>query len=224
MDRVRLILKDDHVGTRIENKIHKGADTETLTPIITAIGLDVSNEFSIAGKKNVLLEGISDYYFMRAMLRNYRETYKEISFIPCVGAQKIPQLISLLIGWDLEFVAILDYDTQGERIAKELREKLSIESDRIVFISEKKGSAIEDLFTHEDFNKFVLNDTKNEDNTILNSKFLKDKKLDKVLLSKKFFEKMKDDESKFKLSEETRDAFSRVFEKIREKLCQKALK
>ena len=70
LDRVRLILKNEKDGTKIESKIHKGVDAnnETLTPIITAIGLDISNSFSIVGKKNVLLEGISDYYFMQALV------------------------------------------------------------------------------------------------------------------------------------------------------------
>jgi predicted ATP-dependent endonuclease of OLD family len=41
LDRVRLILKNEKDGTKIESKIHKGVDAnnETLTPIITAIGL-----------------------------------------------------------------------------------------------------------------------------------------------------------------------------------------
>ena len=49
-----------------------------------------------------------------------------------------------------------------------------------------------------------------------NSKFLKNKKLDKVLLAKKFFEKMKDDKSNIKLSKETIEAFREVFQKINE--------
>ena len=212
LDRVRLILKDDQSGTRIENKIHKGADTETLTPIMTAIGLDISNDFSIAGKKNVLLEGISDYYFIQG-LREYTKANKA-NFIPCVGAQKIPQLVSLLIGWDLEFLAVLDKDSEGKRIAKELREKLLIEQDRIIFISEQDGLSIEDSFAHDDFNDFVLEETKNEDAETSNSKFLKDKKLDKVLLAKKFFEKIKDSKSDVKLSKETIKAFKEVFDKI----------
>ena len=212
LDRVRLILKDDQKGTWIENKIHKGADTETLTPIITAIGLDLAHDFSIAGKKNVLLEGISDYYLIQA-LQEYLKTNKA-NFIPCVGAPKIPQLASLLIGWDLGFLAVLDNDAEGKRIAKKLSEKLSIEQDRIIFISEKHGFATEDLFTHDDFNNFVLEETKNEDATTANSKFLKDEKLDKVLLAKKFFEKMKDGKSGIELSKETIEAFREVFEKI----------
>jgi predicted ATP-dependent endonuclease of OLD family len=212
LDRVRLILKDDRDGTKIENKIHKGADNETLTPIITAIGLDISHDFSIAGKNNVLLEGISDYYFIQA-LRQYIKT-DDASFIPCVGAQKIPQLVSLLIGWDLDFLAVLDNDTEGHKIAKILEEKLSMVQERIIFISDKEGFSVEDLFTYDDFNNFVLDETKNTDTAILNSKFLKDKKLDKVLLAKKFFDKVKEDKSKIKLSQETTNAFKQVFDNI----------
>ena len=212
LDRVRLIVKDDQSGTRIENKIHKDADTETLTPIITAIGLDISKGFSIAGKKNVLLEGISDYYFIQALSKDAK--INEANFIPCVGAQKIPQLVSLLIGWDLEFLVVLDSDSQGKKIAKELGEKLLIEQDRIIFISERNEFSIEDLFTHDDFNAYVLEETKNDDVATSNSKFLKSKKLDKVLLAKKFFEKMRHSTLNGKLSEETIRAFRGVFEKI----------
>ena len=212
LDRVRLVLKDDENGTKIENKIHKGADVETLTPIITAVGLDISHDFSIAGKKNVLLEGISDYYFVQA-LRKYIKT-NEVNFIPCVGAPKIPQLVSLLIGWDLEFLAVLDHDNEGKKIAKELSEKLGVENKKIVFVSEQSDYSIEDLFTHEDFNNFVLDEIKNEDKSTSNSRFLKDKKLDKVLLAKKFFESVEKDKSKINLSQETVNAFKKLFEKV----------
>ena len=154
---------------------------------MTAIGLDLSNDFSIAGKKNVLLEGISDYYFIQA-LREYLKTSKA-NFIPCVGAQKIPQLVSLLIGWDLEFLAVLDKDVEGKKIAKELSETLLIEQDRIIFVSEQDGSAIEDLFSRDDFNNYVLEETKNEDVVTSNSKFLKNKKSDKVYWQKSFLKR-----------------------------------
>ena len=39
-ERIRLVLKDDNKGSYVENKIHKVSDKETLTPILTAIGLD----------------------------------------------------------------------------------------------------------------------------------------------------------------------------------------
>lgn len=215
LDRIRLILKDES-GTKIENKIHKGADKETLTPIITAIGLDLSQEFSIAGKKNVVLEGISDYYYFQALKDFLPKATKGINanLIPCCGASKIPQIISLLIGWDLEFVSALDNDTEGKKIAKELKEKLQVDETKIILISEKDNFSIEDLFTHDDFNSFVIDEPKNDDKNVSNSKFLKDRKIDKVLLAKKFLDQVKKDKSKVKLSQTTTDNFKAIFEKI----------
>ena len=43
LDRVRLIWKDNKKGTQINNKIHARADKETLTPILTAIGLGLNS-------------------------------------------------------------------------------------------------------------------------------------------------------------------------------------
>jgi hypothetical protein len=146
-------------------------------------------------------------------LRKYIKS-SEGNLIPCVGAQKIPLLISLLIGWDLEFLAVLDNDTEGKRIAKILSIKLLVEGKKIIFIAEKDGSSIEDLFTHKDFNDFVLNENKNDDTNLSNSRFIKDKKYDKVLLSKKFFEKVEENQTEIKLSQDTINAFKQVFNKI----------
>ena len=213
LDRVRLVLKEDEKGTWVENKIHRGTDTETLTPIVTAIGLDLSNEFSIAGKKNVLLEGISDYYFLQAF-RKFVKT-EEVSFIPCVGAGKIPQLVSLLIGWGLDYLVVLDNDPEGKKIAKELSERLLVGDNQMIPISDQTGFAIEDLFTHDDFNKFVLQKTKNNDKKVSNSKFLKNERLDKVLLAKTFFETVQG-AIPADLSEETLDNFKKVCQQIDE--------
>ena len=214
LDRVRLILKDNKKGTRIENKIHKGADAETLTPIITAIGLNLANDFSIVGQKNVLLEGISDYYFLQAL--SFYTKVPSPNFIPCTGAPKIHQLVSLLIGWDLPYAVVFDNDKEGRRAAGEIEEKLSVEKNLILFVSDEEGLSTEDLFTHDDFNEFVLDGEINENEEIKNSKFLKKNELDKVLLSKKFFERVKNSKPRIQLSEPTTESFKKVFKKIDE--------
>ena len=216
LDRVRLVSKSDKDGTRIE-KINKGATgAAALTPVVTAIGLDLSNSFSIVGKKNVLLEGISDYYFLQAF-RHCSKT-DDVSLIPSTGATNIPQLVSLLIGWGLEFLVVLDNDGEGIRVADELKSELMVPESRIVFVSKQKECSIEDLFTHGDFNKFVLDETTaNKDPEIKNSKFLKNEDPDKVLLAKKFFEKIdktRKDGKEIELSSPTLNNFQRVFEKI----------
>lgn len=212
LGRVRLVLKNKENGTQIENKIHKRADKGTLTPIATAIGLDLTNCFSIAGKKNVLLEGISDYYYFQALLHYTKKNNWDL--IPCTGAQTIPQLASLLIGWDLEFLSVLDNDREGRKVSSLLKKELCLE-ERIVFVSDYEDFSIEDLFTHDDFNKFVLGERRNETiETTKNSEFLKTNNLDKTLLAKKFFEKVKNGNQKINLSSDTVNNFEQVFEKI----------
>lgn len=70
------------------------------------------------------------------------------------------------------------------------------------------------MFTTEDFNKYILEELKNEEKEVLNSKFCYENTIDKVLLSKLFYEKISKDKSKIKLSQETLEAFKLVFEKI----------
>jgi len=105
-------------------------------------------------------------------------------------------------------------DGEGKRIAKELREKLQVCEDKIIHVSDHDGYSIEDLFTHDDFNNYVLNGVKNNDHNVLNSKFLKDENIDKVLLSKKLLELVEKDKSKVNLSQQTIDAFKIIYKKI----------
>ena len=95
-----------------------------------------------------------------------------------------------------------------------LKKELFLE-ERIVFVSDYEDSSIEDLFTHNDFNKFVLGERGNETiETTKNSEFLKTNSLDKTLLAKKFFEKVKNGNQKVNLSSDTVNNFEQVFERI----------
>ncbi len=69
LHRVRLVVKDEKdEQTVITSSFYKGGDADTLTPIITAIGLDLSKDLFFSKVLNVVLEGISDYYYLRAMI------------------------------------------------------------------------------------------------------------------------------------------------------------
>ena len=116
LDRVRLVIRNPGTseGTKIQ-KSHAGADVDTLTPIITAIGLDVSKQFANAGRQNVVLEGISDYYYLQAMRELVGgDRLKDASVIGCVGASKIPTVVSLLIGWGLGLIRFGGHLPKGE--------------------------------------------------------------------------------------------------------------
>jgi predicted ATP-dependent endonuclease of OLD family len=217
LDRIRLITKDNSNGTTISNKIHKGADLESLTPIITAIGLDLSAGVNFAKDNNVLLEGISDYYYIAAVNHITKYKYKhDTHIIPGACADKFHFMVPLLLGWGLKFCLVLDNDKKGRAVAKNISEEYG-SNGWVVYVSDQTDGEIEDLFTREDFIKYVLG--KNPEDfpvDISNSRVLKqrDYGYDKVLLAKIFYEKAKNDTIKTKLSKTTIDRFLAVFKNI----------
>lgn len=194
LNRIRLISQDRDKGTLISNKIHKDAGNETLTPIITSIGLDLSIGLDIAKDNNILVEGISDYYYLNAFkeLLNF-DFGHEIHLIPCVGANKFNFIVPLMIGWGLNYCTVLDNDTQGRSVKTKLLKNFGHAGIKIIVVSDTKDDEIEDLFERDDFIEHVLEANPNEVPTNLkNSKILKQRgnKYDKVLLSKFFYEKV----------------------------------
>ncbi|HEF7293149.1 TPA: AAA family ATPase [Bacillus cereus] len=215
LERVRLVLKNELGNTYIENKIHKGADEYTLTPIITSIGADLSKDLVFSmNSVNVLVEGISDYYYLEALKKYINISDGNVinfRFIPNVGATKIPNLAVLLIGWGLDFLVILDNDAEGKRVEKTLLDKLLVNKSRIVFVNDVENNSIEDLFSKEDFNKFILCEEKTEDIQDFNSKKIGTKK---ALLAKKFNESCHDPNFNSTFSQETINNFTELFTKL----------
>lgn len=221
LDRIRLVLRDKENGTKIENKIQKGVDKETLTPIITAMGLDISKGISLAKEKNVLLEGISDYYYVQAMLSYFanKGDYlfpENIYFIPCVGATKFYLFVPLLNGWGLDCTVLLDNDKEGNMVFKKLKEELLIPEEKLIFADEKPGFCVEDLFSKNDFFRYVIGKKIEEKyKKKNNSAIVKELELNKPLISKAFLEKTRKDTESFNLSQETEENFKQMFEKIK---------
>ena len=189
LNRVLLVEKDDRTGTHIV-KCHKGAKQDTLTPIITKMGFNISKA-NLIKEKNILLEGISDYYYLQAFKKilEYDDILKNVSMIPSVGASQLPQLAALCVGWGLKYVALFDKDTEGIRNAEIIRKNLG-EFASVSHICDEEDCAIEDLFSENDFNKFILKniDKHKDDDAISNSKYLKGNNIDKVLVAKLFFD------------------------------------
>ena len=217
LNRVLLIEKDDKNGTKIL-KAHKGANKNTLTPIITKMGFDISKANFIR-EKNILVEGISDYYYIQAFkkLLNYNDFCKNISIVPAVGASQVPQLASFCIGWGLEYVALFDNDSEGKRFYNEIVKNLDDKAS-VSYICEQENCAIEDLFSKNDFNTFVLkyaNST--NDIGLQNSKFLKENNIEKPLIAKLFYDNI-NKIKKNSLEQQTIQNFEMLFKFVFEKL------
>lgn len=166
--RARLIIKDDKGNSNIANKYyslpHKmGSKTETLTPILTAMGISNYNILSLDNKKcSIITEGISDYNYIKGYLK-IKKNNNIYNIIPSVSVDNINNIASIFIGWGCNFKVILDQDNSGRKQYKLLKNKLAIDSSNIVFIDgetlpiEKKKFTIEDVFSDSDKNKIGIN-------------------------------------------------------------------
>lgn len=219
LNRIKLVLNSEKLGTQVEDistsKINTEYKRDALQPIADAIGLSVS-EFSTLQKKNVLVEGISDFYYfmaMRKMLTRNTDYY----FIPGIGVRQINNLISICIGYGLEWIAIIDDDpTVG---GKDSKKKIDEIKDYIFDGDESKTkekvnvleniTGIENMFTAEDLKLVDPKVGKNVDK----SKAVGDKR--KVLFGRLFFEKAEHGEITInKISQTAKDNFGKVFDFI----------
>lgn len=169
--RVRLVVKKkEDRGTVIE-KITAKADKETLSPILTAIGEDLSVGIRVDRKNSIVVEGYSDYLWLMAW-KNLLNIDEELNFIPAVGAGSTVHVGSILFGWGLDPVFVLDNDQQGKEAKKKLEKKLYIESKKILLIPFDKDGEIEDLYSDEEKKKLGIASDNKKSNTIIAYQFL----------------------------------------------------
>lgn len=216
LNRIRLIHRTKDDGTKIENKVHALADKETLTPILTAIGLELNSGITHLDKlNNVVVEGGSDLFYLEAFKKIIGKD--ELHFVFGGGAGNMPFVGTILHGWGCKVVYLYDNDQGKKDGEKNLKDNWLIKQDLILSVIDKKGS-IEDIFSPKDFKKYVLNDETIEYKGS-NSDYIKksSKHGDKVLLARLFLQKVEGDKSlKFETSTETN--VKKLFEKLNEKL------
>lgn len=170
--RTRIIIKDEIGNSNIGNRYYSLPHTmsskkETITPILTAIGMNMGYSFTAMDSKkvNIVTEGISDYNYLKAFLIQ-KQYKKEYNIIPSSGVDNIHNIISILIGWGYKYKILIDQDGQGRKQYKILTNKLLVDLNDIKFVDgtnkENKNInlSIENLFSEEDKNNIGIN---NED-------------------------------------------------------------
>jgi len=198
------------------------ASTDTLSPILTAMGTDLASQQAIQKRHNVLLEEVSGYYYMSAFwkLTDQKQT---AHFLASTGVNKLPTLANLFLGWGLEFITVVDDDGQGRGVYKELLEDLyggdQAVANKAVF--KLKGfDGIEDVFSTNDFKRFVLGDeAENVPNK--NTEYLKRANRSKPIMALEF--KLAVDRGQIQLAhleEATQIAIKNVVDGVTSRLAQ----
>lgn len=210
LNYVRLVSKDEDGYTYIYNKFHSLPNSsktkmDTMTPIYDAMGFDYKYNFGPSNdKKNIIVEGPSDYNYIQAYLFQKRLSAKNIPYIiPSMGVDNINRIVSILIGWGCDYAIILDNDTQGRNEYKKLTKKLNVSNDIISFtdgtntLNDKINHMIENIFSRDDYDTFI--NKPDYDNF-------------KIYYSKQILDKIKKKEIVF--SNETMNNFDKIFTNI----------
>lgn len=206
LERVRLVQKLDDAGTVIHNKIHQVADKETLTPILTAIGLSVSRGIaSVERKNNVIVEGPSDYYYLNAFKVILNK--QDINFVFGGSSGNMQKVGTILQGWGCSVVYLYDSDQAYNDATKHVKK------DWITIVPEclaklPVDGAIEDMFTKQEFAERIASC----DPAAIggkNSDFMKKK--DKVLKAKGFLEAVRKDPGAKHIGSDTKALADKLF-------------
>lgn len=184
--------------TAYDHRITSSGGQETLTPIIKAVGMSVSDTFGPSQRKlNVITEGVSDYLYLNAIFKNLNVEVNKFNIIPSFGVSSSINIANILEGWGCPFALIFDFDKEGVTSGGDKLTKSHLYEYKkdFLYINDPEQSKIterdyinnpfeiEDLIGKEQFKKF------DEGNL-----YVEKGKISKTLLAKIFSDKLNNKE------------------------------
>lgn len=133
------------------------ASTDTLSPIYTLMGANLSHQTAIKKKNNVILEELSAQYYLRAFWKLLGST-QDINFLSATGVANVEMMANLFLGWGLEFIVLVDDENSGRGVYNKLKRDMFLDDEkwaksRIYKIEGCDG--IEDIFDGSDYKKYI---------------------------------------------------------------------
>lgn len=190
--RVRAVQRDGELedSPTVIIDAHKlgAASSDTLSPILAAMGSDMSAQSVIKKSNNVLLEEMSGFYYMKAFWKIAAKR-RTVHFIAATGVNKVPALVNMFMGWGLDFIVAVDDDKQGREVFNLLRKEVFGEVDSLAnaqLLKIPNCTSIEEAFSTSDFKRLVIMNT---DATIEgdNSAYLKSAQISKPVTAFQFW-------------------------------------
>lgn len=155
LETVRPVYEDAATGsTRVSEDVWP-KDRDALFPLQAALGYQLVQSLFIS-KRQILVEGITDYWIFKALDHALRTTGRvgldpSVIITPSGGASRMLPLASMLTGHHVDLAAVLDGDETGRREGKKLVQRLLNDGNRTVFVGDYTTDAntsgeVEDLF------------------------------------------------------------------------------
>jgi DNA repair ATPase RecN len=193
----------------------KSATADTLSPIYSSMGARLNQQEIIKTFNNVIVKDLATYYFLKAVVR-LTGFEKECYFLPASGAESIPMMVNILMGWGIDYV-ILNFGNSEEGLIHEklMKEqydnKIDLAKKQMLFLEHYLDA--EDLFSTIDFKKHVVK--VREGITVKNSEYLIDNNYSRVILASNFLQEVENENVSFKtLDDETRDNLNSFIQQL----------
>jgi ABC-type ATPase involved in cell division len=193
----------------------KSATADTLSPIYSTMGARLSQQEIIKSFNNVIVRDLATYYFLKAVVA-LTGFEKECYFLPASGAESIPMMVNILMGWGIDYV-ILNFGNSEERLVHEklMKEqydnKIDLANKQMLFLEDYPDT--EDLFSTIDFKKHVVK--VREGITVKNSEYLIDNNYSRAMLASNFLQEVTNETVSFKtLDDETRDNLNSFIQQL----------
>ena len=156
IDRLRLFVKDGSRddAVKVESKPHAlPTEEDVLAPVRASIGIGLFETLSI-GSDTVIVEGITDYYYLYAMSELCRQRRlaalpQAVSILPAGSAgRKMLPLLSAAWGTGVRCAVLVDDDAAGAAAEREIAGSFEglLPVVRIEDGEERSNKEIEDLF------------------------------------------------------------------------------
>jgi DNA repair exonuclease SbcCD ATPase subunit len=193
----------------------KSATADTLSPIYSTMGARLSQQEIIKSFNNVIVKDLATYYFLKALVA-LTSFEKECYFLPASGAESIPMMVNILMGWGIDYV-ILNFGNSEEQMVYEklmkeqYENKIDLANKQMLFLEDYPDT--EDLFSTIDFKKYVVK--VREGITVKNSEYLIDNNYSRTILASNFLQEVTSGSVSFKtLDDETRDNLNNLLQQL----------
>lgn len=154
LERVRIVYEAEDGTTKVSEDVWP-RDKDALFPLQAGLGYQLVQSLFIS-QRQLIVEGITDYWILKAFdqalqKRDSASLRDDVVIVPSAGLSKLFPLASMLIGHDVEVVALLDGDEPGRKEGKKLSENLFADkTERCLFIGDfvqgKPHAELEDIF------------------------------------------------------------------------------
>jgi predicted ATP-dependent endonuclease of OLD family len=193
----------------------KSATADTLSPIYSTMGARLNQQEIIKSFNNVIVKDLATFYFMKAAVA-LTGLEKECYFLPASGAESIPMMVNILMGWGIDYI-ILNFGNAEERLVHEklMKEqydnKIDLANKQMLFLDDYPDA--EDLYSTIDFKKYIVK--VREGITVRNSEYLIDNNYSRAILASSFLQEINNENVSFKnLDEESRHNLNRFIQQL----------